>query len=428
MSTYPHWKQKEIEKIRDTSTIEEILELSLGALRRIPSPVGMVCGPVSTGGLGSIEKNIQSLDEAITNFELHKIHVFDQSVLESGIRRLRRAFSEKERLSEKQVNLRILTELYLPILESGLVQTLYFLPDWETSFGARWEHEHAKRLRLNIVYLTEYNQDDFESVEKTYVRKNLWDKVLDDIATEKKTINVFEFLSEREFWDYASAQYPNHSISVDGVTLASKLSLKSSSYDRLFRERYDTLIENPEFLHRFPYDLINLDYCGGGRFYNNDPFRYHKLPEIRKTIAENAKHTDSFYFLLTLDTADLVYPCRKDEPDILRNTDISDELVSFLDEIEHLDTRPYWLFVAGNTLEVIRACERENCSIELAGPIITYIAESKGHKTRMVAWAYRISSSLFDNRTYQVIFEQIKNTTWLRCEGNQCRNMAANYN
>ena len=47
----------------------------------------------------------------------------------------------------------LLDDFYLPIFESGLVHVLYFLSGWESSTGARWEHEQAKRLKISVEYL-----------------------------------------------------------------------------------------------------------------------------------------------------------------------------------------------------------------------------------------------------------------------------------
>jgi len=47
----------------------------------------------------------------------------------------------------------LLTDFYLPIFESRLVHKLYFLPDWESSTGASWEHKQAIRIGLEIEYI-----------------------------------------------------------------------------------------------------------------------------------------------------------------------------------------------------------------------------------------------------------------------------------
>jgi hypothetical protein len=47
----------------------------------------------------------------------------------------------------------ILDEFYLPIFSSGKIKKLFFIKGWESSFGARWEHDRAKELGIEIIYL-----------------------------------------------------------------------------------------------------------------------------------------------------------------------------------------------------------------------------------------------------------------------------------
>jgi len=76
------------------------------------------------------------------------ICVFDQMPFEVPMQRI------KARYPSGALNMDLLLDFYLPIFERGFIETLYFLPDWETSFGARWEHEQAQRLNMKIIYLT----------------------------------------------------------------------------------------------------------------------------------------------------------------------------------------------------------------------------------------------------------------------------------
>jgi hypothetical protein len=66
---------------------------------------------------------------------------------EDQMQNLKKKFS-----TEKVVN-DILNDFYLPIFKSGVISAFYFMPNWQTSFGAKWEHEEAKKLGIEIVYL-----------------------------------------------------------------------------------------------------------------------------------------------------------------------------------------------------------------------------------------------------------------------------------
>lgn len=106
-----------------------------------------MCGPISTGGFGSIKANLNSFNDAIINLQSKNLNVFDQMPFEIPMKNLKYKLSGGEYMED------ILTNFYLPIFESGRIQELYFLPHWQSSHGSNWEHEQAKRLGIKITYL-----------------------------------------------------------------------------------------------------------------------------------------------------------------------------------------------------------------------------------------------------------------------------------
>lgn len=112
-----------------------------------PGPVAMVCGPISTGGLGSPEKNLEVLDGAVQNLKARGIKVFEQHPLEKHIRRLCDA---KMFEAYKKGDMQLLEEIYLPLFKSGYIHELHFVPLWRTSIGTTWEYEQAEKLEIKI--------------------------------------------------------------------------------------------------------------------------------------------------------------------------------------------------------------------------------------------------------------------------------------
>ena len=47
----------------------------------------------------------------------------------------------------------ILDDFYSPIFNSGLIKEFYFMPNWQSSKGANWEHNEANRLGIKVSYL-----------------------------------------------------------------------------------------------------------------------------------------------------------------------------------------------------------------------------------------------------------------------------------
>lgn len=133
-------------EINAALTFEQLCQIALRIVRRLEAPVAMVSGPITTGGLGSIEKNIQRLDQVISELQSGGVSVFNQMAFEDSMQRIKAT-------SYYKGGNHLLETFYLPIFESGLIQTIYFLPDWQSSYGATWEHAHATRLELACIYL-----------------------------------------------------------------------------------------------------------------------------------------------------------------------------------------------------------------------------------------------------------------------------------
>jgi hypothetical protein len=118
---------------------KEILEL-------LADPAGMVCGPISTGGLGSVEANIQHFNKAIESLCLLKISIFDQMPFESKL-------AELHQPDATGYDWRILHHFYEPLFQTGKIKTKFFIPGWESSTGARWEREQAVGRSIRIIDL-----------------------------------------------------------------------------------------------------------------------------------------------------------------------------------------------------------------------------------------------------------------------------------
>lgn len=142
-----HWRDHHFAALNGVQTFSEMKEIALDILRSMPHPVSQVCGPISTGGAGSIEKNLKRFEAAIRFLEAAGLNVFDQMPFEAPMQRVKTLSVYADYPTG------ILEEFYLPIFESGFVKKLHFLPDWQTSFGARWEHDQAHRLGIKIEYL-----------------------------------------------------------------------------------------------------------------------------------------------------------------------------------------------------------------------------------------------------------------------------------
>lgn len=147
--TLKYWQQEYFDRLETSLTYKELFIIAKDVLKRMPPPVGQVCGPISTGGANSIEKNLKRFEEAVATLQQQGIEIFNQVPSEIPMQQIK---STRAREFDSYDDT-LLDDFYLPIFESKLVHKLYFLPDWESSIGAKWEHEQALRLGLKIEYM-----------------------------------------------------------------------------------------------------------------------------------------------------------------------------------------------------------------------------------------------------------------------------------
>lgn len=116
--------------------------------------ISMVCGPISTGGFGTIEANEQHFSKVINHLsQRHGLVIFDQMVFEPVIKRL------KVNLQPEGYDWRILYDFYLPIFRTGRIRQKFFIPGWDKSIGARWERLQAPLHNIKVFDLDDETLD-----------------------------------------------------------------------------------------------------------------------------------------------------------------------------------------------------------------------------------------------------------------------------
>lgn len=141
-----YWTPFNIFDLMESDTFEALFSVAHSILLRMPQPVAMVCGPISSGGKGSKEENLKIFKKTIKELSDKKIMIFSQMPFEEPMWRIQKTAYYKG-------GYHTLEGFYLPIFESGLIKRFYFIRGWEGSFGAKWEYAQAKRLGIEIVYL-----------------------------------------------------------------------------------------------------------------------------------------------------------------------------------------------------------------------------------------------------------------------------------
>ena len=129
-----------------------LAEIGIIKLQELGANSEIVCGPISTGGFGNAKTNFKVFNAAITRLIAEGHKIFNQMPFEGGLGRLRLLW-ERER-DNTGYCMPILTEFYGPLFETRLITLAHFIPGWESSFGAKWEHDELQKLGARIQYLS----------------------------------------------------------------------------------------------------------------------------------------------------------------------------------------------------------------------------------------------------------------------------------
>jgi len=145
-----HFSQEQLESIKkEKHNFESLLGIALAVLDAMPRNVTMVCGPITSGGLGSVGKNLEHFARVIAALDARGENVFTQLPFEAPMKRV------KDTDGYYMGDNHLLEAFYLPLFRSGYVIRLSFIWGWASSYGTRWEHDRGTELGLDLRYLKE---------------------------------------------------------------------------------------------------------------------------------------------------------------------------------------------------------------------------------------------------------------------------------
>jgi hypothetical protein len=144
-----YWTAENTAALNKISSFAEMVPVGVSILEKMAASgnrnIVQLCGPMSTGGRGFLEANMAYFKEAMRIASEKGLHIFDQLPFQEVMIRLGADWETRQEYCTD-----ILHVFYRGIFKSGLIKHLLFLPDWQSSTGARWEREEGKALGLTI--------------------------------------------------------------------------------------------------------------------------------------------------------------------------------------------------------------------------------------------------------------------------------------
>ena len=145
-----YWTERHYKAVEKAGGFPELLLLAYDIIDSIPKPVSMLSGPISSGGSGSLTKNLETFAQTISTLEKQGEHIFNQLPFEDK-------FIELSKHSKLTYFTPILEDFFLPILKSGKIKKIWFMSGWETSTGAKWEYEQTQKLGIEQCFISSEN-------------------------------------------------------------------------------------------------------------------------------------------------------------------------------------------------------------------------------------------------------------------------------
>ncbi len=125
--------------------LSQLSNKAIVEISKMKTPIIQFCSPISTGGFGNTDDNLEYLCSLIQSAERRGLSVFNQVSYEEQLNQILK--------NHHGYDYPILDFFYNPILTSRKISGLIFLPLWETSIGSQWEHEFAISLGIPVFHI-----------------------------------------------------------------------------------------------------------------------------------------------------------------------------------------------------------------------------------------------------------------------------------
>jgi len=135
----------------DQDLLNELADKEIELLKKIPTAIVRVCGPLTCDGPDGYERNAKRLEAAEDILEKRGYQVWRFGPTEDYIHS--RDFSHSD----------IMEYFHKPVLESGLIRSAYFLPRWQESTGATRERELSQSV--GTIEIKEFPEEWFDELK-----------------------------------------------------------------------------------------------------------------------------------------------------------------------------------------------------------------------------------------------------------------------
>ena len=151
---YKFWTIKDLALLGKCTTMEGLADITIGIMDRMPTGIHMVSGPISSGKGASTQERLRIFSRAVEKLSSRDgITVLSQIPFEQNMMDF--TIHWKRTTRADGYCWPILHIFYERVFSSRKVAGLHFLHSYESSTGARWEHQHAPRWGIKRYFFGE---------------------------------------------------------------------------------------------------------------------------------------------------------------------------------------------------------------------------------------------------------------------------------
>ncbi|MDE2010855.1 MAG: hypothetical protein KGI61_01550 [Patescibacteria group bacterium] len=143
------WTESDMNAVNSAESFEQLGEIAVHLLWRFPPYLHMSSGPMTTGGVGSLEGNLL-VHKAIIELLYDEIglQMWSQLPFEDRMAVLSREWHRNH--PQEMYCMPLLEGFYTRVFSTRRIVSLQMIYGWQTSRGATWEADQCRKLGIRV--------------------------------------------------------------------------------------------------------------------------------------------------------------------------------------------------------------------------------------------------------------------------------------
>jgi len=150
---YKYWTPELLAELKAVEgDLPAMARIGIKIINSMPPDLHLVSGPITTGGVGTVEGNLLVFGRMIEYLaNTAKLNVFSQRPFHEGLVAFHMEWAKTAKPGDYCWP--ILLDFYAPLFATKRFKAFHFLHDYASSVGARWEYDQATQYGYDHIML-----------------------------------------------------------------------------------------------------------------------------------------------------------------------------------------------------------------------------------------------------------------------------------